>query len=161
MLVWMYHRCEGKNHRNNKLVLNGFGMEALQRMVRKCYNGLSERGRLNAVDNVAMTDVSKDEESPEHGMTENDVQIEILQSCQAENVGLDLVRRTREVDQAAEGTKKIWERVVWVRRFARAISAIPPDPVGRGFKSRTSMEIHHDESEVEVRKMKTMKLALK
>ena len=68
VLVWMYHRCEGKNHRNNKRVLNGFGMEALQRMVRKCYNGLSERGRLNAVDNVAMTDLSKDEESPEHGM---------------------------------------------------------------------------------------------
>ena len=62
MLVWMYHRCEGRVHRRNKRVLYGFRMETLQQVVRVCYDygGMTSAESQNMLDNVvAMTDFGR------------------------------------------------------------------------------------------------------
>ena len=62
MLVWMYHRCEGRVHRRNKRVLNGFRMETLQQVVQVCYDygGMTSAESQNMLDNVvAMTDIGR------------------------------------------------------------------------------------------------------
>ena len=65
LLVWMYHRCEGRVRRGDSRVRNGFRMETLQQMVRTCYNGLIEPERFNMVNHVVtMNDLSEDEGSP-------------------------------------------------------------------------------------------------
>ena len=64
MLVWMYHRCEGRVRRGNKRVLNGFRMQTLQQMIKVCYDfaGMTASESQNMMDNVvAMTDLSDDE----------------------------------------------------------------------------------------------------
>ena len=102
MVVWMYHRCEGRVHRSNKRVLNGLRMETLQHMIGVCYDyaGMTPAEAQNMMDIiVAMTGLSEDEGSPRHGMFLDIKQNEIQQAHQAFQVGLDLMRRMREAER--------------------------------------------------------------
>ena len=101
MLVWMYHRCEGRVRRGNKRVLNGFRMETLQQMIKVCYDlaGMTASESQNMMDNVvAMTDLSDDDHSPRAHLSMDEKQVEIQQAYQAFQVGLDLVRQMRRAE---------------------------------------------------------------
>ena len=101
MLVWMYHRCEGRVRRGNKRVLNGFRMETLQQMIKVCYDfaGMTASESQNTMDNVvAMTDLSDDDHSPRAHLSMDEKQVEIQQAYQAFQVGLDLVRQMRQAE---------------------------------------------------------------
>ena len=101
MLVWMYHRCEGRVRRGNKRVLNGFRMETLQQMIKVCYDlaGMTASESQNMMDNVvAMTDLSDDDHSPRAHLSMDEKQVEIQQAYQAFQVGLDLVRQMRQAE---------------------------------------------------------------
>ena len=105
MLVWMYHRCEARARRNVNRVVNGFRMETLQQLIRVCYcfEEISEIESQNMMDNVVtITDLTGDDSSPRHQMSMDERETEIFQAFQAYQVGLDLVRRIRNVEKSTK-----------------------------------------------------------
>ena len=146
-------------------MLNGFRMETLQQMVRTCYNGLSEPERFQMVDNVvAMRDLSEDEGSPRHRMSEDTARDEMFQAYQAYQVGLDLVRRIRDAEarQAEEGNEQPEqsdraEGEDGRRSESSSGSENLPDqlrrylhiPMEEASDVELWMQIHHGESEME------------
>ena len=118
ILVWLHKRCELRVRRDYKVIQNRMRMQTLSEMLHVCLAGMIETQTQTMRDSLtAMNDLSDDENSPRHQVSESQFLLQVQQTYQAYEIAAWRIRRAVAMQPNAfgenledEGEEEMYDR---------------------------------------------------
>jgi hypothetical protein len=118
ILVWLHKRCELRVRRDYKVIQNRMRMQTLSEMLHVCLAGMNETQTQTMRDSlIAMNDLSDDENSPRHQVSESQFLLQVQQTYQAYEIAASRIRRAVAMQPNAfgenledEGEEEMYDR---------------------------------------------------